>query len=123
MNRAKTSFLAAALLCWTAAAAEIRLQGPGLTLTFEQTGDCPGLTQIQRQDGSPLLYSDQAGNKPGVGPVGNPLAVVVRSGRYKGVFGMDTFRVTALDNSNEPRLTACLQHDQMPLFLALVISV
>ena len=36
---------------------------------------------------------------------------------------MDTFRVTALDNSDKPRLTAYLQHDQMPLFLALVISV
>ena len=123
MNRAMRPVVAVAILCWTAAASEIRLQGPGLALTFEHTGDRLVLTQIQRQDGAPLLYSDRAGNHPGAGPVGNPLAVVVRSGRYKGVYGMDSFRVTALDESDKPRLTAYLQHDQMPLFLALVISV
>ena len=67
-------------------AAELTLKDVGVQLQFDRTGDRLRLLQIRRADGTPVLYGDQAVRAPGPGPVGNPLAVVVRDGRYKGVY-------------------------------------
>lgn len=74
-------------------------------MVFDHTGNRLTLVQIQRQADPPLLYSDQLTRQAGPGPVGNPLAVVVQEGKYKGVYGMNTFRVTKL-NHDERRLLA-----------------
>lgn len=110
-------------LCWGAAQADrITLSGPGLSVTFHHTGNRLALLQLHRQGVPPLLYRDQQTREPGPGPVGNPLAVVIRQGKYKGVFGMDTFHVTRLTH-DERRLLAYLEHDAMPLLVAIEISV
>jgi hypothetical protein len=100
----------------------ITLAGPGLTVVFDHTGNRLALVQIQRQADPPLLYSDQLTRQAGPGPVGNPLAVVVQEGKYKGVYGMNTFRVTKL-NHDERRLLAYLEHDTLPLLVAIEVSV
>ncbi|MCX6629625.1 MAG: DUF6259 domain-containing protein, partial [Candidatus Solibacter sp.] len=56
------------------------------------------------------------------GSVGNPLAVVVPGGKYKGVYGMDTFRVNRLFTGPR-RLLAFVEHDSMPMQISLDISV
>jgi hypothetical protein len=103
-------------------AAELTLQDAGVQLQFDHTGARLRLLQIRRADGTPLLYADQAVREPGAGPVGNPLAVVVRDGRYQGVYGMERFHVKSLTNSPR-RLLVYLAHDEMPLELALEIEV
>ena len=72
------------------------LSGPGVELIFDCAGERLRLLQMQRQDDAPLLYTDAEGAVAGPGPLGNPLAVVVRDGQYAGVYGTEAFRVLEL---------------------------
>jgi hypothetical protein len=100
----------------------IVLSGPGLKMTFQYEDRRLGLIQMQRQGDPPLLYSDIQAKDLGSGPTGNPLAVVVRDGKYKGVHGARSFHVTKLDQS-ERHLLAYLEHDSMPLLVAVDVTI
>jgi hypothetical protein len=101
---------------------EIKLTGPGLSLTFARNQSRLALIQMQRRGEAPLLYQDQKTTQAGPGPAGNPLAVIVHQGPFKGVYGMDSFHLTGYEQS-ESRLLAYLQHDKLPLTVGAEISV
>ena len=105
-----------------ALAGPVAISSAGVTLEFNQSSNRLSLTQIHGPNRTPLLFSERAASAPGAGPVGNPLAVVIRQGRYACTNGMDAFRIVKLDQS-ESRLRAYLQHDSMPLLIGLDISV
>lgn len=96
--------------------------GPGVTLTFRHENERLALTQMQRGEDAPMLYADRNAEQSGAGPVGNPLAVVIRDGKFKGNYGMDSFRVLKLDRT-ENTLRVFLEHASIPLQVGLNVSV
>ena len=105
-----------------AAADVLTIASAGLRLEFKQDGNRLALAQIQRVGDAPLLFRDRGGAEAGAGPVGNPLAVVIRRGRNACTNGMESFRIVKLDRS-EARLRAYLEHESIPLLIGLDISV
>ena len=101
---------------------QLKLAGPGLVLTFDTTGDRLALVQMQNEDQAPVLFADKDLGKNGPGPIGNPFAVVVHGGQFAGIHGVGAFRVKQLDHT-ESRLLAYLDHETMPMQLALEIEV
>lgn len=100
----------------------INIAGPGLSVRFDYTGDRLALLQVQRGEDAPLLYADRDRRKAGPGPVGNPLAMVIAGGEHAGVHGMDRFKVKQL-TSSERRLLAYLEHDALPIQVAIEVEV
>ena len=101
----------------------LTLSGPGLVLTFSHEDDRLTLVQMQRQGGEPILHADAALEQSGAGPVGNPLAVVVvDDGPRAGVWGAGTFRVRRIE-SDQSHLRAYLDHDELPMQLAIDVAV
>lgn len=100
----------------------VTLSGPSLTLTFTYQNYRLALMQMQCRGDKPVLYADKAVENAGPGPLGNPLAVVVKEGKYKGAYGMKDFHVTRL-NHTETRLLAYLENDSIPLLMAIDVAV
>lgn len=117
-----------ALLGWEVGAAEVRpdptitLSGSGVTLSFNYTRNRLALSQIQRAGEPPLLYEDIGTQRAGAGPVGNPMAVVIREGKFASTNGMASFRVIELHRT-EQRLRAYLEHDVIPMQIGMEITV
>ncbi|MGA2866932.1 MAG: DUF6259 domain-containing protein [Verrucomicrobiota bacterium] len=99
----------------------IQLLGPGLTLTFEQRSQRVLLSSLQ-SDGVPLLYADRGRTAPGAGPIGNPLAVVVNSGKFNGIYGANTFRVLKVVRGQNT-LLVYQEQETMPLQMVYQVSV
>lgn len=120
--------LAVSLLQTHAMAAEpaaeqtFQLQNGGVAVGFRLAGGRLALRQIQRPGEPPLLYEDRQTRQAGAGPAGNPLAVVIRQGRFAGTNGMNSFRVVSSVRT-PTRLRAYLEHDVLPLQIGMDISV
>lgn len=99
-----------------------KLSGPGLIMTFGNTDDHLQLLQMERSDEIAVLFKDEKCVAAGGGSVGNPLTVVLRTGEYKGVYGMDVLKVDKIEY-DESRMLAFLSHDEVPIELAIEISV
>lgn len=98
----------------------IRLSGPPVTVEFAQSSNRLALVQIQHGDGLPLLFVDEQARQPGASD--GPLAVIIRDGKFASTNTMANFHIVKLDNT-ERRLRAYLEHDSMPLLIAMDISV
>lgn len=104
----------------------IQLGGPGLGLTFEHKDTPFRLLQIQRSGDEPMLRSDPARRQPGPGPIGNPLALVIRPADPRNSAGqihhLDRFLVDRLEHTRTT-LEVYLSHDQLPLNIGLSVTV
>jgi len=100
----------------------ITVSGPGVALTFNYASNRLALTQIQRAGDAPLLFQDKETRRAGAGSVGNPLAVVIREGKFASTNGMTSFRVTKLDHTGQ-QLRAYLEHDSLPMQIGMEITV
>src|ERR1035437_1654599 len=93
-----------------------------LQIVFVQENDRLRLTGLGRRDESPMLYADVQMHEAGAGPLGNPLAIIIREGAHKGIYGMDSFHLLQSSHTSD-RVLAYLAHDTLPILLALDISV
>ena len=98
----------------------IRLIGPPVVVEFGQRSNRLALVQVQHADGSLLLLADkdalQANSADG------PLAVIIRDGKFASTNTMANFHIMKIDHTDR-RLRAYLEHDSIPLLIALDISV
>ena len=100
---------------------EIELKGSELSLVFAHEDGRLHLVRMRRRDGA-MLFADRACAIEGAGPAGNPLAVVIRTGKHAGIHETTAFRAEILERRPD-RLLARLTHDRLPLFLTLAVSV
>ncbi len=101
---------------------EVALRGPGLSLAFAVVDEALRLVQMQRADGAPMLFADEACRVATAGPVGNPLAVVLYGPGGELICPASSFRV-AEHEADGQRLWARLEHHDQPMVLLLEISV
>ncbi|HYG34638.1 MAG TPA: hypothetical protein VEC99_07640, partial [Clostridia bacterium] len=98
------------------------LTSSSLKVSFISESNRLSLGQIQHGDQAPMLYSDTACQQPGPGAFGNPLALVIREGKFACTNAMEAFQIVKLDSSDQ-KLTAYLRHDRIPLEVALQVSL
>jgi len=98
----------------------IRLSGPPVIVEYAQRSNKLALVQIQCGDTLPLLSSDGQFRQPGASD--GPLAVIIRDGKFASTNTMANFHIVKLDYT-ERRLRAYLEHDSMPLLIAMDVSV
>ena len=90
-----------------------QVQDGGVQVVFQRNANRLKLARVGQPGETPVVQG---------GSVGNPLAVVVTDGKYKGVYGMDAFHVNRLFIGPR-RLLAFLEQDSMPMQISLDISV
>lgn len=103
-------------------AEQFTLESSSVRMTFREKERRLGLVQLEHLGHAPLLYSDPGRTQAGAGALGNPLALVIRSGPYARTNGLESFHVTKLEKSVD-RLRAYLEHDAIPLLIGLDITV
>lgn len=98
----------------------IRLNDGNVGVEFSQASNRLALVQIQHANGKPLLRGGVVSNQMAQ-PAG-PFAVVIREGRFASTNTASDFHLVKVDVS-ERRLRAYLEHDRMPFFIGMDISV
>ena len=101
---------------------DILLDDGTVSVLFVRNSNSLKIRQIQRKNSPALLYSDEQLRQPGAGSLGNPLAIIIRSGTHQGTYQLDSFYLTHEEHSSS-RLLAYFHHQQVPMQFGMEVSI
>ena len=101
---------------------DILLDDGTVSVLFVRNANSLKIGQIQHKNSPALLYSDEQLRQPGAGFLGNPLAIIIRSGTHQGTYQLDSFYLTHEEHSSR-QLLAYFHHQQVPMQFGMEVSI